>query len=156
MALGSGAGRGQAGARLARPSSVLGASPGSPPRAALDDPRKVDAALRAAVTQLESAVVEQERAVTRILGLAELLIDRAPDDNTRLRVEAVMESCAFQDVTGQRIRKVKALLSRLTTLPPGAVRLVEAPIAPPPDPARDDEPEGGLTQKEVDRLLGNQ
>jgi len=118
----------------------------------------VDAALRAAVTQLESAVEEQERAVNRILGLAELLIDRAPDDRTRLRVEAIMESCAFQDVTGQRIRKVKALLSRLTTLEPGAVRLTETPIAPPSKPveADDAEGDGGLTQDDVDRLLGKQ
>ena len=152
MALGLGMGRGQAGA-VARMGSILGRSPKAVP----DDPRRVDAALRAAVTQLESAVAEQERAVNRILGLAELLIDRAPDDRTRLRIEAIMESCAFQDITGQRIRKVKALLNRLTALPPGAVHLNEAPVAPPPKPAEEAgaDGDGGLTQNEVDHLLGN-
>jgi len=126
--------------------------------AALNDPQVVEAALRAAVTQLESAVQEQERAATRILGLAELLIARSVDEKTRLRIEAIMESCAFQDVTGQRIRKVKALLARLTTLPPGTLRLADGPVAPsyppPPVPKEEDEDDGGLTQAQVDRLLG--
>jgi len=122
----------------------------------LDDPATIDAALRAAVRQLESAVVEQERAVNRILGLTELLMQHSANSQNRLRVEAIMESCAFQDITGQRIRKVKALLRRLTTLPPGVVRAT--------DPATDtaskrsetevSSGEPGLSQEEVDRLLG--
>ncbi|MBB4267309.1 hypothetical protein [Roseospira visakhapatnamensis] len=112
----------------------------------------MDAALRAAVTQLESAVQEQERAVNRILGLTELLISHAPDRQSRLRIEAIMESCAFQDLTGQRIRKVKALLSRLTTLPPGSVHLAAMPMVPPADEGG--APHSGLSQAEVDRLLG--
>lgn len=137
---------------------------------ALNDPKALDAALRAAVAQLDAATAEQERAANRILGLTELLIARAPDDRTRLRIEAIMEACAFQDITGQRLRKVRALLSRLTALPPGSVQVADRPRDPPPRaettaPAAAQDQAGladegistgrsGLSQEEVDRLLG--
>ncbi|KAA5604854.1 hypothetical protein F1188_13590 [Roseospira marina] len=128
----------------------------------------MDAALHAAVAQLESVLAEQESATNRILGLAELLMAHAPDAATRLRIEAIMETCAFQDVTGQRIRRVRGLLSRLTTLRGGPFRLgprSSAPTSPRPTPvpARDagdgadagEDGEKGLTQADVDRLLHN-
>jgi len=126
-----------------------------------NDPQGVEGALRAAVRQLDFVLAEQDRAATRILGLAELLMAHAPDAATRLRIEAIMESCAFQDVTGQRLRRVRGLLSRLTSLPAGSVRLEAHPITPPPSTVveRDEtisSGEGGLTQAEVDRLLRNE
>lgn len=142
---------------------------------ALNDPKAVDRALRAAVAQLDAAQQEQEHAANRILGLTELLIDHVADDATRLRIEAIMEACAFQDVSGQRLKRVRALLSRLTTQTPEALRINAAPIdaeaptrsrAPVDDPARpaprrdptEDESlstgQSGLSQAEVDRLLG--
>lgn len=134
---------------------------------ALDDPRALERALRAAVAQLDAAQREQEQAANRILGLTELLIDHVRDDATRLRIEAIMEACAFQDVSGQRLKRVRALLSRLTTQTPAALRLnarpldPEPPAVPKPAPRRDpseDETlstgQGGLSQAEVDRLLG--
>jgi len=126
-----------------------------------NDPQAVEGALRAAVRQLDFVLSEQDHAATRILGLAELLMAHAPDAATRLRIEAIMESCAFQDVTGQRLRRVRGLLSRLTSLPAGTVRLEARPIAPAPSAvvALDEtisSGEGGLTQAEVDRLLRNE
>ncbi|MBB4287161.1 hypothetical protein [Roseospira goensis] len=142
---------------MARGPDRLNAAGRRPPPA-LTDPRAVDGALRAAVTQLDAVLAEQDRAATRILGLAELLLERAPDDAMRLRIEAIIESCAFQDISGQRVRKVRALLARLTTLAPGTLRVSETPIESPAaapagvDPAAEGGP--GLTQEEVDRLLG--
>ncbi len=111
-----------------------------------DSDEKVDAALSRTVHQLEPAVREQETAADRILALAESIYDKAPDKATRLRVEAIMEACAFQALTGQRIRKVTRLMGYLqenklvstTDLPPGAPRQ--------PDPV-------GLTQAQIDQLL---
>lgn len=114
---------------------------------------KVDAALMAAIRNLESAVLEQEQAVNRILGLVELLMERTSDQSTLLRLEGIMEACAFQDLTGQRIRKVNRFLRHLANnkeLVAGALTSSQAGAD-----ARDMDKSRGLTQEEVDRLLGN-
>jgi hypothetical protein len=142
---------------MARGPDRLNAAGRRPPPA-LTDPKAIDGALRAAVAQLDAVLAEQDRAATRILGLAELLMERAPDSATRLRIEAIMESCAFQDISGQRVRKVRALMARLTTLPAGTLRVhdaaIDEPSAPPIQGQGTDGDEGGLTQEDVDRLLG--
>ena len=123
----------------------MAAQPMSDPGSENSD-EKVNAALSRAVHQLETAVREQETAVDRILALAERIYDKALDKADRLQVEAIMEACAFQDLTGQRIRKVTRLIrylqqNKLTStadLPQDALRQ--------PDPA-------GLTQEQVDQLL---
>ncbi|MBF0563384.1 MAG: hypothetical protein HQL37_15545 [Alphaproteobacteria bacterium] len=108
-----------------------------------DDPR-VHAALKAAVKQLEAAVREQEGAVERILGLVEILMSRAPAGPVYLKLEAIMEACAFQDITGQRIRKVSRLLKALADQGTLSAPLpVESQL-----PAKQ-----GLSQADVDRLL---
>lgn len=121
------------------------------PAAAPDD--KVDAALVAAIRNLEAAVQEQERAVNRILGLVELLMERRPEQSTLLRLEGIMEACAFQDLTGQRIRKVNRFLRHMAAhkglVPAGIDRAAAAE-----DEQALNKPKG-LTQEEVDRLLGN-
>lgn len=120
---------------------------------ALSPEDKVDAALVAAVRNLEAAVQEQERAVNRILGLVELLMERRPDQSTLLRLEGIMEACAFQDLTGQRIRKVNRFLRHLAVhkdlLPSGLDQRVASE-----DQQALDKPKG-LSQEDVDRLLGN-
>jgi chemotaxis regulatin CheY-phosphate phosphatase CheZ len=113
---------------------------------------KVDAALVAAVRNLEAAVGEQERAVNRILGLAELLMERHADRATLLRLEGIMEACAFQDLTGQRIRKV----SRFLRLLADNKGLSDALVPPHDDTSGPDTDKSkGLSQEEVDRLLNN-
>ncbi len=107
---------------------------------------KVKAALSRAVHQLETAVREQECAADRILALAERIYDKAPDKATRLRVEAIMEACAFQDLTGQRIRKVTRLIRYLQEN-----KLVSTADLPPADPRQPDRV--SLTQEQVDQLL---
>ncbi len=107
---------------------------------------KVTAALSRAVHQLETAVREQESAVDRILALAERIYDKAPDKASRLRVKAIMEACAFQDLTGQRIRKVTRLIRYLQE------NKLVSPADLPPAGRRQPDPVG-LTQAQVDQLL---
>ena len=96
--------------------------------------------------QLETAVREQETAVDRILALAERLYDKAPDKAVRLQVEAIMEACAFQDLTGQRIRKVARLIRYLQQNKLGST--ADLPREAPQKPDT-----GGLSQDQVDQLL---
>ncbi len=111
-----------------------------------DSKEKVDAALSRAVHQLETAVREQETAAIRILSLAERIYDKAPDKATKLQVEGIMEACAFQDLTGQRIRKVTRLIRYLQEN-----KLVSTADLPRDAPQQ---PDGvGLTQEQVDQLL---
>lgn len=111
------------------------AAPSSPPSLA--------SALEAAARQLETAVQEQEQAVIRILGLAERMAD-SRDRVTQLQADGVMEACSFQDLTGQRIRKVIRLLRVLSGVGEGAALAAATP--PPPE-------KSGLSQEDVDRLL---
>lgn len=111
-----------------------------------DSEEKVNAALSRAVHQLETAVREQECAADRILALAERIYDKALDKATRLQVEAIMEACAFQDLTGQRIRKVTRLIRYLQEN-----KLISTADLPQDSPRQPDNV--GLTQEQVDQLL---
>lgn len=110
------------------------------------DEKKVFAALSRAVQQLESAVREQETAVNRILGLVEEVRPRLSDRHAQFQADAIMEACAFQDVTGQRIRKVAKLIKYLRDTK--AVSADELPKEAEPKPAQQ-----GMTQEQIDRLL---
>lgn len=119
------------------------------------DPRVV-AALTAAVKQLESVIADTEKGVNRILGLVELLMERA-DKDTFLKLEGIMEACAFQDLTGQKVRKIERLLDHLRTkavitMPGGAdfTRAQQTRAEADVQPAAASK---GLSQEEVDRLL---
>ena len=111
-----------------------------------DSDEKVNAALSRAVHQLETAVREQETAADRILALAERIYDKAPDKAARLQVEAIMEACAFQDLTGQRIRKVTRLIRYLQEN-----NLISTADLPREAPRQSDSDR--LSQDQVDRLL---
>lgn len=114
------------------------------------DDKKVHAALSRAVAQLESAVHEQEAGVTRILGLVEQLYVFLPHAHSRLKLDAIIEACAFQDLTGQRIRKVGRLIQYLRDH-----KVVSADELPPE--ARKNAPtlqgDGGLSQEQIDKLI---
>ena len=107
----------------------------------MSDPKKIDAALSRAVQQLDTAVQEQETAADRILALAEHL-----NKSTLLQVKAIIEACAFQDLTGQRIRKVARLIRYLQEN-----NLISSADLPQDAPQESDG--GGLTQEQVDQLL---
>jgi hypothetical protein len=112
-----------------------------------DTDDRVAAALGRGLQLLNDAVRQQEAAATRIIGLAEALHETAPDRHGQLRAEAIIEACAFQDITGQSIRKVARLLRHLLengAATPGDLAAVEEAIRLGERP---------LTQEEVDRLL---
>lgn len=122
--------------------------------AAPSQPRRIraDQALEAAVRQIDAAVTEQELAVTRILGLAELLLEHAPDPVARARLEGILEACGFQDLSGQRLQRVSRLLQHVARHAPVSI--------PTPQqgsgagvPQGDQPKSPGLTQEQVDRLL---
>ncbi len=119
------------------------------------DPR-VTAALSAAARQIDAVVADTESSVERILGLVELLMEGA-DAETYLRLEAIMEACAFQDLTGQRLNKIKRLVNHLNakatiTMPESSgLQQSQASAA-----YKDVQPKAGskgLSQTEVDHLL---
>ncbi len=96
--------------------------------AEVSDPRVV-AALIAAVKQIEAAIADTEKGVNRILGLVALLMERADKDGY-LKLEGIMEACSFQDLSGQKLRKIERLLEHLQTKAiikvPGTVDLAKA------------------------------
>lgn len=115
------------------------------------DSRSVNAALDAAVRHLDVVAHEQEQAVTRILGLVELMLESAQDRSSRARLEGILEACAFQDLAGQRLSKVSRFLRHLSHDSDGlAVSPVQtnAPRADLLAPSN-----LGLSQEQVDRLL---
>ena len=110
------------------------------------DSNQIRSAIVAAVRHLESAVREQEHAVTRIIGIAERLADN-PDRHVAMLGEGVIEACAFQDTTGQRIRKVEKLLRHLANM--GDLPTISADEREAVAPTA----KAGLSQADVDRLL---
>lgn len=119
------------------------------------DPR-VLAALGAAVKQIEGAIADTERGVDRILGLVELLMERA-DKDSFIKLEGIMEACAFQDLTGQKLRKVERLLDHLQSKTvitvPGGVDVAKAQATAAERDVAPAAASPGLSQEEVDRLL---
>lgn len=118
--------------------------------------------------ELEGVVQATELAANTILESAEAIqnwVDSGARDPGSLeevaqRVNAIFEACAFQDVTGQRIRRaiqhleqVDGLLRELVpaVVPPGrecVQVLTQIATVPNPDTAGPD-----LAQDEIDRLL---
>ncbi len=105
---------------------------------AAQEERKVNDALSRALDLLDAALSEQENAVVRILGLAERILDRNPDQNVKVAADAIVEACEFQDLTEQRIRKVRRLVRHIRDH-----QLVDADHLPPE----------GLNQHQIDALL---
>ncbi len=110
------------------------------------DDKKVHAAMTRAAQQLESAVKEQEAAVNRILGLCEAIHSKLNDRGTKLQVEAIIEACSFQDVTGQRIHKVERLILYLRD--GGLLSAADLPQETKPATGN-----GELSQSQIDQLL---
>ncbi len=119
------------------------------------DPRVV-AALGAAVKQIEGAIADTERGVDRILGLVELLMERA-DKDAYLKLEGIMEACSFQDLAGQKLRKIERLLEHLQTKTlitvPGGLDVARAQATAAERDVHPAASSPGLSQEQVDRLL---
>ncbi|MBI1774912.1 MAG: hypothetical protein HYR63_06145 [Proteobacteria bacterium] len=73
----------------------------------------IRSAIHCGVQQLECAVSEMEQAALQIMELSESLIAGLEDEETKARLFDIIQSCWFQDVSGQRMRKVCELLKFL-------------------------------------------
>jgi chemotaxis protein CheZ len=84
------------------------------------------AATRNTGDELETVVQSTEEAANRIMAAAEkiaaALDTRAPKTAVREQLNAIFEACAFQDLTGQRVRRV---LDQLRSLDRMLQELVE-------------------------------
>ena len=110
------------------------------------DDARLDAALLKSIKLLEDAVREQEKATVRIIGLAERLRESAASRPVQLQADGIIESCGFQDVTGQGIRRVIRFLRYLRE----GKTTVEAI---PEDMSQEKSGTPPLTQAQIDRML---
>ncbi len=75
--------------------------------------------LPTAGVELDAVVKDTERATEALMVEAETLLDAQPDDLDayKMQVDAAMmrmiEACSFQDITGQRVKKVVATLAHI-------------------------------------------
>lgn len=125
------------------------------------------AATRSSGLELEAVVEATETAANTILEAAEAIQDwmARGRDPTALptiaaRVNAIFEACAFQDLTGQRIRRaiqhLQELEGALQTMTPAAAPPIAAPQVEVRTPRRTVEAPAGspdLRQAEIDALL---
>jgi chemotaxis protein CheZ len=81
--------------------------------AALHGPEASAARRSAANAQLDALARDAEGAASRIMAAAEAIL-AAPDRAAIAReVEAIFEACAFHDIAGQRVRKVRETLAAI-------------------------------------------
>jgi len=122
-----------------------------------------------AAADLGTAIEEMEKAALLVLGIAERVEERAgtlgdnPQAASSILTEVqrdmarIYEACTFQDLAGQRIAKVIALLSSLDQVLSGAIgEHAAAPSATPVmlNGPRLDGASGHITQDEIDAIFG--
>lgn len=116
-----------------------------------------ESAVEDALEQLEYAVADTERAADTILSNAEdiqkQLDSNTPDiDAIKEHFVGLIEACTFQDIVGQRIRKVQTFLRGLNTNDDDALKpsqtYEESLLS---GPAKDDKP----SQDDIDRLFNS-
>lgn len=70
--------------------------------------------------ELDAAVAMTEAAAMRIIEAAEAILAADPSDTAAYRetvngeIQAIFEACAFQDITGQRLAKVRGWLETVS------------------------------------------
>lgn len=69
-------------------------------------PNPLQAALAKAQKELRTSIGHQERAMKRILELAEYLENTALNQMSRKQALSIIETCSFQDLASQKIRDV--------------------------------------------------
>jgi chemotaxis protein CheZ len=128
---------------------------------------KPSAATRNSGLELESVVEATEAAANTILEAAEAIQDwmargRDPDVLPVImqRVNAIFEACAFQDLTGQRIRRaiqhLQELETTLQTVQPASVAVLRTPrveVATQRRTVAAPKTSSDLAQSEIDALL---
>jgi chemotaxis protein CheZ len=129
------------------------------------------AAFRGSGMELESVVQTTEAAANQIMEAAEAINDcvrRALPDQAALadistKLDAIFAACAFQDVTGQQVRRAIQQLRHVDDaitgiIAPTASSAPPAPVLPeaarPPEAAGAAPPgDGGVSQRDIDALF---
>jgi chemotaxis protein CheZ len=127
-------------------------------------------------SELDATVEATELAASRIMEAAEAILEadgskpKAYRETVNAQIMAIFEACAFQDITGQRISKVRDNLNSIDARVARFAEAVGAPAHDDPDfepesardkrrrelilngPSRDGE---GVSQDEIDALLNS-
>ena len=142
---------------------------GAEPAVAGNGIAAVNAPMSRFTHELEAAVKTSERATQKILAAAEE-IDQAANNlsaavkgnseqglaqDIRDRVIAIFEACNFQDVTSQRLAKVRTALEGMEKLIGAALDELESNTLPAAHGPRLDDDDGHVSQSEVDLLFAS-
>jgi chemotaxis protein CheZ len=142
---------------------------GAEPAVAGNGIAAVNAPMSRFTHELEAAVKTSERATQKILAAAEE-IDQAANNlsaavkgnseqglaqDIRDRVIAIFEACNFQDVTSQRLAKVRTALEGMEKLIGAALDELESNTLPAAHGPRLDDDDGHVSQSEVDSLFAS-
>ena len=115
-----------------------------------DAPNPLQVQLAKAEKELKTSMGFQEKATLRIIELAEYLESTSLNNMAKLQARAILETCGFQDLAGQKIRGV---IETLRTVSEQLEQLDAAQVASLPEP----EPEAKkLDQDEINRLLAGE
>lgn len=127
-------------------------------------------------SELDATVEASEMAATRIMEAAEAILDaegskpKVYRQTVNAQITAIFEACAFQDITGQRISKVRDNLNsiedRVTRFAEAVGATGDAEQAPGPDTERDRRKKDlilngpaakgeGVSQADIDALLND-
>jgi chemotaxis protein CheZ len=107
---------------------------------------------------LESVVVATEAAANRIMEAAETIADWVREGKQDpaafiAKLDTIFEACAFQDVTGQRIRRAIEHLQHVESVLANAAG-ASTGVLPPPVPTVESSG-ADLVQAEIDRLMAD-
>lgn len=125
-----------------------------------------------ATDELGAVVLTTEKATTKIMesceSITEILNDAPPSIRTEIEsyIIDIFEACTFQDITGQRIRKVEKALRMIDEKASALMRVLERHLTHgktmASHPVHDDEqsllngpamPDDAMSQDEIDKLL---
>jgi chemotaxis protein CheZ len=85
----------------------------APDRPALMD--TLDATAQTAGAHLQAIMRDTETAANAILDAAEAILKADTREQVAAEINKVLEACSFQDITGQRVRKVADALASIET-----------------------------------------
>ena len=114
-----------------------------------DSNNPFQARLWKAAKELETAIGFQEKGTLRIIQLAEYLESTSLDNYAKMQIRAIIETCGFQDLTGQRIRNV---INGLNGLADEVKDMDTGAMAEPEEETKGNK----LSQDEINRLLAGE
>jgi chemotaxis protein CheZ len=107
-----------------------------------------------AAQRILAAAEQIDQAANNLVGLLKGNFERGLAQDIRDRVTQIFEACNFQDLTSQRVAKVRASFERLDRQIAGTLdELVQTDTAPPPHGPRLGDDTGHVSQSDIDSLF---